>query len=179
MRLVPVTALGILLFCPISFGQSAPADSRALQSILEEVQKLRQDIRMTAATVQRGQLLLYRMRLQLDAVSRATERLEQARRELNQLRAQRTQAGNQVKYMQDRRDRTEDSAEKAQLEESIAQIRLWLEQPAAGEPEAQARESECSYQLRLEQEKLEELQRQFDQMDQKLQAAATQPLQGH
>src|SRR2546423_4074191 len=119
MRLVPVTALGILLFCPIFFGQTAPADSRALQSILEEVQKLRQDIRMTAATVQRAQLLLYRMRLQLDAVSRATERLEQARRELNQLRAQRAQAGNQMKYMQDRRDRTEDSAEKAQLEESI------------------------------------------------------------
>src|SRR6267154_3748788 len=155
MRLVPVTALGILLFCPMSFGQTTPPDSRALQSILEEVQKLRQDIRMTAATVQRAQLLLYRMRFELDAVSRATERLEQARRELNQLQAQRTQVGNQLKYMQDRRDHTEDSAEKVQLEESIAQIKLWLEQPTAGEPEAQAREAECSYQLRLEQEKLD------------------------
>jgi len=45
-------------------------------------------------------------------VSRATERLEQTRRELNQLKAQRNQANSQLKYMQERHDRTEDSAER-------------------------------------------------------------------
>jgi chromosome segregation ATPase len=175
MRLVPATALGILLLCPMSFGQTEPPNSRALQSILEEVQKLRQDLRMTAATVQRAQLLLYRMRLQLDAVSRATERLEQARNELNQFKFQRNQSNEQLKYMQDRLDRTQDSASRTQLEEAISRTKQWLEQSSAGEPEAQVKEVECANQLRLEQEKLEDLQRQLDQLDRRLEVAAVQP----
>jgi DNA repair exonuclease SbcCD ATPase subunit len=174
MRMLRVTALGILLFCPMSFGQAPPPESRALLSLLEEVQKLRQDLRMTAATIQRAQLLLYRMRLQMDAVSRATERLEQARAEVEQIKSQRIRANEQIRNFQERLDQTQDSPQRTQLEQAISYTKTWLDQYTTAEPDAQAKESECASQLRLEEAKLDDLQRQFDSLDRKLEAA-TQP----
>jgi DNA repair exonuclease SbcCD ATPase subunit len=172
MRFLLAPILGAALLCTQTKAQSPPADSRALQSILEEVQKLRQDLRMTAATIQRAQLLLYRMRLQMDSVSRATERFEQARGELAQIQSQRNRANEQMRNLQDQLDRTQDSATRKQIQQAMEYTKNWTEQFTTGEPEAQAREAECASELRLEQEKLDELQRQFDALDHKLEVAA-------
>src|SRR5262249_22699647 len=127
------------------------------------------------ATIQRAQLLLYRMRLQMDAVSRATERLDQAHSELQQIQAQRNQANTRIRDLQERLDEAQDPTQRKQFEQAISYAKSWLEQSIAGEPEAQTKEAECANQLRLEEAKLDELQRQFDSLDRKLEFAAQAP----
>lgn len=172
MRVLLPSVLAAALLFPQTQAPASQPDSRALQSILEEVQKLRQDLRSTAATIQRAQLLLYRMRLQMDAVSRATQRLEQARAELEQIKAQHNQASTWIRNLEERLDDARDAAERKQFEQAISQAKSWLEQSTAGEPEAQTKEIECASQLHLEEAKLDELQRQFDSLDHKLELAA-------
>ncbi len=172
MRILFLSALGAALLFPQTQAPASPPDSRTLQSILEEVQKLRQDFRTSAASIQHAQLLLYRMRLQMDAVSRATERLEEARRELTQFKFQRDQGNSRLKYMEDQLNRSQDSAARTQLEEEISQVKQWQEQWSSRESEAQAKEAECASQVRLEEAKLDDLQRQFDSLDRRLELAA-------
>src|SRR5262249_54217238 len=126
----------------------------------------------TAATIQRAQLLLYRMRLQMDAVSRATQRLEEAHSEAAQFKFQRAQGERQLKYWEDQRDRAPDTAARSQADGQLNQIKQWMEQMTSSESEAQAKEAEQAGQLRLEEAKLDDLQRQFDALDRKLELAA-------
>lgn len=172
MRILLLSALGAALVFPQTQAPATQPDSRTLQSILEEVQKLRQDFRTSAASIQHAQLLLYRMRLQMDAVYRTTQRLEEAQRELAQIKFQRNQADNQLKYWGDQLNRAPDSNARTQAEEEIAQVKQWLEQWTSRESEAQSKEAECESQVRLEEAKLDDLQRQFDSLDRKLELAA-------
>jgi hypothetical protein len=161
-----------LFCCSAAQCQSPPPDTKTLLSILEEVRQLRQEIHTTAATVQRAQILIYRLRIQMDVVARTTERLEQARNQLAQIKYQRTQLTEQIKNQQEALERTQDADVRRGIELSLERARNWLEQCTAGEPEAQSKEAEYSSQLRLEQEKLDDLQGQLDRLDKKLEGPA-------
>lgn len=173
MRTVFSIFLAILFCCPAARAQAPSTDARTLQSILEEVRQLRQDIHATAATVQRAQILIYRLRIQMDVVARATERLEQARGQLEQIKFRRNQINAQLKNEQEVLARTQDASAREQIEGSIENTKRWLEQMVSEEPEAQAKEMEYVSQLQLEQEKLDDLQAQLDRLDRKLELVAT------
>jgi DNA repair exonuclease SbcCD ATPase subunit len=174
MRTVFSIFLTILFCSPAARAQAPSTDARTLQSILEEVRQLRQDIQATAATVQRAQILIYRLRIQMDFVARATERLEQAHNQVKQIAFQRNQINAQLKNEQEMLERTQDASAREQIEGSIENTKRWLEQMVSGEPEAQTKEMEYASQLRLEQEKLDDLQAQLDRLDKKLETTAGQ-----
>jgi chromosome segregation ATPase len=168
MRVPALAVLVLVLFPAVASGQTTSADSRTLQAILEEIHKLRQELQMTSATVQRAQILLYRMRAQLDVVNRATDRLEQAKTELNEKKTHRAELAGFVKQHQELLEQTRDPEGRKGIEMQLSILKNQLEQQAAEEPEAEAKEAECSNQLRNEQAKLEELQNQLDRLDSQL-----------
>jgi len=168
------TRLAFFLFLALPFwssrvrAQSPSPDSRTLESILEELHKLRQELQTTSAASQRAQILLYRVRLQMDTVEHLNQRLEQARRQV-------AVAKNEVNHFLAQKKRDEealtenpDPAKRKELEDDLALTQQRLEQIKDNQPEAEAREATITSDLRNEQAKLGELQDQLDHLDKQL-----------
>ena len=115
MRTVFSIFLVILFCCPGAHAQAPFPDARTLQSILEEVRQLRQDIHATAATVQRAQILIYRLHIQEGAVGPASQRLDDAKLTLERTEAQRGYAAAQIKSYEEMKDSADDALGRALL----------------------------------------------------------------
>jgi hypothetical protein len=172
-KLLPV-AFAILAFVPAPCkAQAPPQDAQALQPLLEEVRRLRHDLQTTAATVQRMQILLYRIRSQMEVVARVNELHERAQATLMQTRRQHDQVVAQIKEEEESFNRSNDSNARESIKEGVERLKDWLEQLTQAEPDAQAKESESANDLRLEQGKLAELEEQLDRLDKKLESDAS------
>jgi chromosome segregation ATPase len=176
VRASSLFAIAVLLFCPAVLGQNAPTDAATLHAILDEVHRLRQDLQATSATVQRAQILLYRLRIQMDVVAQASQRLDEAKMMVAQIKSSREHFANYKKLQEESLERTSDLQMRKQIEEELESLKNQIEQIDNREPEAQAKEAECANQLRLEQGHLDQLQEQLDRLDRKLEAAAQQPV---
>lgn len=186
MKTILFAALGILWTCPLVLGQSvtsaatdaknATTDAKTLQALLDEVHRLRQDLQTTSATVQRAQILLYRLRLQIEAVERASQNLEQAKAAAAQIRSARQYFADRTKQQEQFLEQTSDPETRKRIEEQIESMKDQFAQFENQEPEAQAKETESANQLRIEQGQLDQLQEQLDRLDRKLEVAARQPV---
>lgn len=186
MKTILFAALGILWTCPLVLGQSATSaatdaknattDAKTLQALLDEVHRLRQDLQTTSATVQRAQILLYRLRLQIEAVERASQNLEQAKAAAAQIRSARQYFADRTKQQEQFLEQTSDPETRTRIEAQIESMKDQFAQFENQEPEAQAKETECANQLRIEQGQLDQLQEQLDRLDSKLEVAARQPV---
>ena len=175
MRTISLLLISVFLSCPAVPGQTTPTDSNTLRAILDEVHKLRQDLQATSATVQRAQILLYRLRIQTDVVAQASQRREEARVMLAQMKSSREQLANYKKRQEDSLEQTQDPDRRKWIETQIESLKNQLEEMENQEPEAQAKETECANQLRVEQGQLGQLQDQLDRLDRKLEYALRQP----
>ena len=155
-------------------AQSTSPDSRTLQSILEEIHKLRQDLQTTTAASQRAQILLYRVRLQLDTVERLNQRLEQAHARVTQAKNEQDHFLQQKKFFEDQLQSTPDLANRKNLEVQLAGIQSLLERTKDNQPDAEAREAALTNELRTEQSKLDDLQEQLERLDKRLEALQQQ-----
>lgn len=165
-------AIFVAAFPRISCAQATSSDSQTLQSLLEEVRHLRQDLQFTATTVQRMQILLYRIRAQMDAVAQARQRHDEAENSLTQVRNGREEAAAQIKQQEE--NRSDDPNTRKYIQQNIERMKRWLEQSTEAEPEAQAKEAQAANELRIEQSKLTDLEDQLDRLDNQL-SAASQP----
>jgi multidrug resistance efflux pump len=73
--------LFLMLVIPAApaFAQPALPDSQTAETLLTEIRALRSDLRNAAATVQRVQILVYRLQIQAIFLEKAQQRLDQAR----------------------------------------------------------------------------------------------------
>ncbi len=156
-------------FASVLFGiatvvsaQSATSDSQAVQGLVAEFRQLRQDLQVTAATIQRVQIIMYRLQVQSEAVNRATRRRDSARSECEQAAAQRKWATYQIGELESARRNQSTPDQKEQL---LASLKSNLEMFASQEQQCRAEEIEAEGQLRAEQAKLSELQDQLDKLD--------------
>jgi chromosome segregation ATPase len=155
---------------------SAPnTDSRTLQSILEEMRKLRQDLRTTSIQAQRAQILLYRVRLQLDVVERATQQLNEVRTSAAQQKNELEQFDEAMKRFEEQIDQSQDPAQKKQFEMERSMVQKHFEQLRTSASDNQTKEADLTNQLRNEQAKLDELQEQLDRLDKKLESDSRKP----
>ena len=175
MRTISLLLISVFLSCPAVPGQTTPTDSNTLRAILDELHKLRQDLQATSATVQRAQILLYRLRIQTDVVAQASQRREEARVMLAQMKSSREQLANYKKRQEDLLEQTQDPDRRKWIETQIESLKNQLGEMENQEPEAQAKEAECANQLRVEQGQLGQLQDQLDRLDRKLEYALRQP----
>ena len=172
------TALFILLsLFPATLpahAQSTPTDSRTLQAIFEEIHKLRQDLQTTTASAQRAQILLYRVRLQMDTVERLNQRLEQAHTRVTQAKNEQDHFFQQKKFFEDQLASTQDLANRKNIEVQLAGMQSLLERTKDNQPDAEAKEAALTNELRTEQSKLDDLQEQLERLDKKLEAQQQQ-----
>jgi chromosome segregation ATPase len=154
-----------------SMQAQTPSDS---QLLLNEVRQLRQDLAATTATVQRTQILVFRLQLEEAAMTRATQRLDQAKSQLAAAQQRRKDMANQVQSMEEDLNRTQDANQKAQLPRMIAGLKREVENWAVQEQDAQARQIDAEAQFRTEQAKREALEAALDKIDKQLEPTGRQ-----
>jgi len=167
-----VLALSLLLFTSPALGQAAPTDSQTLQALLAEIRQLRQDLQTSAIAARRAQILIYRLHVQEAAVAQASQRLDEAKSSIEQLRASRKYQEIQFKRYQDMKDRAENAVQRQQFEDAITELKAQMEASVSEEQEVQIREMELERQSRIEQAKLDQLQEELDRLDQAVMNAA-------
>ena len=169
--LIPVL---LLISVPV-FGQSASTDSQTLQALLVEVRQLRHDLQTTTIAAQRAQILLYRLQGQEAAVTRASQKVDDARARIAETQSNRSKLTSDIKRHEDFVSTTENSpAERKQVEEVLTQLKGKLASLENEEQQRQTREMEAEDQLRTERAKLGELQDQLDRLEKVLESTNRQ-----
>jgi len=140
--------------------------------LLSEVRQLRHDLQTSAIAARKAQIVIYRLHVQEAAVARASERLEETKTGLEQLRARSKYQAMQIKRFEDMKDSTEDAAQRKQFDDAIADLKTQMEAWASEEQELQPKELELEQQLRIEQAKLDQLESELDRLDQAVMNAA-------
>ena len=145
-----------------------PTDS---QQLLNEVHQLRQDVAAITVTVQRTQILLFRLQLEESAMARATQQVDAARARLNGIAQRRKQQADEVQGLEAELNRTQDAAQQARLPQVIANVKKQIENWGPDEQEAQSKLIDAETQFRSEQAKRDALEAALDKIDKQLEAA--------
>jgi hypothetical protein len=147
--------------------------------LLAEVRQLRQDLQTSAIAARKAQILIYRLHVQEEAVAHASQRLEEAKSSIEQLRARRKYQEFQIKQYESMKDRSENDAQRKQFEDAITQLKAQMEAFVAEDQEAQMKEMDLEQQSRTEQAKLGQLQDELDRLDQAVMNAALHVTSAH
>jgi hypothetical protein len=156
----------LVLFAAPGLAQTASPDSQLTQALLTEIRLLRQDLQTAAVTIQRVQIVMYRLQAQTTLMARATQRLDDARSKSSQAQVQRKNMATQVQQTEDRQPNIQNPTERKDVEQQLlprlkANLEMWTNE----EQQCQVREADAETQFRLEQAKLSELQDQLDKLD--------------
>jgi chromosome segregation ATPase len=171
--------LSLLLISSPALGQAAPTESPTLLALLAEVRQLRQDLQTSAIAARKAQILIYGLHVQEQAVAHASQRLEEAKSSIEQLRNSRKYQEFQIKQYESMKDRSENDAQRKQFEDGIAQLKAQMEAFVSEEQEAQMKEMDLEQQSRAEQAKLGQLQDELDRLDQAVMNAALHVTSAH
>ena len=179
MLRLPILALGVLFFSSPALGQATQTESTTLQALLAEIRQLRQDLQTSAIAARRAQILIYRLHVQEAAVARASQRLDEAKSSIEQLRARRKYQEFQIKRYEDMKDRAENAAQRKQFEDAVTELKSQTEELVSEEQEVQMKETELEQQSRIEQAKLGQLQDELDRLDQAIMNATLRAASAH
>ena len=161
-----------LFFAPLFaittvFAQTTPLDPQMTQTLLAEVRQLRQDLQTAAATIQRVQIVMYRLQNQTMQLDRATQRLDDARGRCKQAQMQKVMITTEIEQAEARHRNTPNQ----QISEAtLAQFKASLEAVALEEKQCQAEQFDAEGRFRGEEVKTRELQDQLDKLDRVLAA---------
>jgi len=170
------TAFLLPLFAVVvSFAQTpAPPssqDAQLTQALLTELRALRQDLQTTAATIQRVQLVMFRMQTASQSLMRATQRMDDARNRCSYIQPQRKSLTAQIEQAETRQ-RTAPPPPDARVadprQDEVNRLKNTLEMLSAQEQQCQSNLIDVETQLRTEQAKMNEFQDQFDKLDRAL-----------
>jgi DNA repair exonuclease SbcCD ATPase subunit len=156
------------------FGQAASSDSQSLQALLTEVREFRQELRISLARMQSAQIFLSRLQTQQAAVTRASERLNDARSKLADAQTHQKDVRNNLKRFEDALSDEQNPAQQKELRDRINISKAELENSTYVE-QCQAAEIDAEQQLRAEQDKLNVLETQLDELVRKLGNPSEQP----
>jgi chromosome segregation ATPase len=147
-------------------AQTVSSDSTMAQPMLTEIRELRQDLRNIAATIQRVQIVMYRLQAQAALVDKAAQRLEQARGECKQANSQQKMWATQIERTEAKRRNSQNPSDEKNAEQMITQLQSSLEILAGEAQQCQVEQVDAGTQYQGEQAKMNELQSQLDQLDQ-------------
>jgi len=168
MRCTLKLTLTLVVKTALAVAQPVSPDPQLTQPMLTEIRELRQDLRNIAATIQRVQIVMYRLQAQAALVDRASQRLEQARSECKQAQAQQKLVASEIEKAEARKRTPQNTFDEKVAEQLIANLQSSLEMSAAQAQQCQPEEVDADSQFQREQAKMNELQNQLDQLDQVL-----------
>jgi hypothetical protein len=117
IRVAFATFLGIAVSLP-GLAQTSSTESQTLQAILAEVRGIHDDIRVT----QTSQILLAELGMQQNVVTRALQRVDDARSKLAQIQVDEKHATGDMERLQDQLNQSSDSAERKRNSENIERL---------------------------------------------------------
>ena len=167
-------ALVLLFFVPNTVGQNVDRESETMQALLSEIRELRRDLQNAAVAARRAHIVIYRLHEQEMAVERATKRWENAKSAVAQTQMQRKYNGDELKRLEENKDRIENEQQRKQYSDEMSSIRDREEARQAQEQELQSSQFALEPQLKIEQAKLQQLQDQLDHLDRDLANCALQ-----
>ena len=150
--------------CGHTFAQATPSDVQTLQAILTEVRALRQDLRVSLNRAQTMQILLARFQMQEGGITRASDRLNDARQRLLDTRVHQKEMALEVKRLEEELNSAENPPQQADLQDRIKHAKSGLEAAGTMEQQQQTTEIQAEQQLRSEQDKLSALETQLDEL---------------
>ena len=165
--------LGVVAFCYVpptrTLAQTrkpaevAPEDhDQTLQQLLKEVHELRLAVQRAAVINTRFQMLIERVRIQQAHVDALSRRLEDLRSQAANLRTEKSQTEQQVKFNEELLDRTPDPERHADLESRIKAGKGTLGRLVQETEQVRDRDASSNLELQTAQAKLEELNGQLD-----------------
>ena len=157
--------LSLVSFAPLSPAQSPEPQTRTMEALLSEIRQLRQDLQAAAIATRKAQIVIYRLHVQAAVVERATDRLENAKGELVQLDTQKQSLIEQIKQLEEMKDRPENEQRRKQFEDYLSNAKANLEALAPREQEIQAKQIELEADLRTEQARWNRLQDELDRLE--------------
>jgi|SRR5579871_2292593 len=163
-RWLPFLTLATI-FTGIVLGQTTPTEAETLRLLLMEVRQLRQTFLTTVATTQTIQLNLYHLQIQALAVSRATQRLDEARAKVAEAERWRKNLAGRAEDQENQLRHAQDQRERDNHELTLHQLKQDLEQRTAEEQQLRDIENEAKTALQGEQNKLTELQDTLDRAE--------------
>jgi chromosome segregation ATPase len=162
-----------LLFSAGAFAQTAPQDSQVTQTLLAEVRQLRNDLQNAAATIQRVQIVMYRLQAESSVLDRATQRFEQARAACTEAEEQRKMLTVQIEHAQTQARESQTPAEQTDVEKMISNLKSQVEMFSLQEQQCQVERADAESQLRIEQAKMSDLEGRLDKLDRVLAGLAS------
>ena len=162
-RRASLLILSGLVFVLAASAQSPPPDSQ--QTMLAEIRQLRQDLQAAAATIQRVQIVMFRIQAQSALLNSATDRAEQTHAQCANAQQQQANRQNEVQQAEARLRNAQNPAQKEAAEE---QLENWKQSLSEYRTETQlcpVREAEAQTQLRNEQAKMNDLEAQLEKLD--------------
>ena len=117
----------LLLLATVAHAQTPSSDSQTLQILVEEVRQLRQELKTTTVTVERAQILIYRLQFQEATVARDLQRLDDARSKLAENQAARKEIMFLIKRLEDRRAGINNVAEQKETDDQLAKLKAQLD----------------------------------------------------
>ena len=145
---------------------------RRTQALLTEIRQLRQDLQVTAAVLQRSQILIYRLQIESSALTRATQRLDDARSRCSSFQSQLKNVAMQIEQSEGRLTGTQDPAQRRNLEDTVSRLKANQTMIANEEQQCQPRVLDAQNQVQAAQARVDDFQSQLDKLD-KLLAGAT------
>ena len=174
MRFTLTLVLMLVVETAPAVAQPVSSDSQMTPPMLKEIRELRQDLRNVAATIQRVQIVMYRLQAQAALVDKAAQRLDQARGECKQAQAQQTMMKSEIERAETRKRNSQNAPDQTLAEDMISRLQSSLETFIGEAQQCQADQVDAETQLRAEQAKINEFQNQLDQLDQGLAAHGSQ-----
>ena len=165
MRRILICLAGLLLRATSAVAETSPSDSQMTQAVLSEIRQLRQDLQATAATIQRVQIVLYRIQAQENQLDRATQRLEMTRDVCKGTEMQGKQFATQIEQTESAKRSAQNASDRQAAEEMLARLRSSAEMLASEARDCQGNQVDAEIQVRAEQAKMSELQDQLERLD--------------
>ena len=168
MNRAGIALLAWLLGTGVAGAESPGPDSQMTVAMLAEVRQLRQDLQTAAATIQRAQIVMFRVQLQGALLGAARQKLEMASFSCNQAARQRQMTAAQIERTDADRRNAQNPAEQKANEDALAQLRAESETIAKQEQDCQAPRVEAETDFRNEEAKMNDLQDQLERLDKTL-----------
>jgi chromosome segregation ATPase len=155
----------LVCFSFAALGQTPPADSPTLQTLLAEVHQLRIALERSNQIAPRIQILVERVKMQQEQEARIARQLDDARRELEHFQAESLRLQQQIQTIENAEAQTVDPEKRKDLDNALGQFKQEANQTEKSLQLAQMHEAELARQTQSEQAKLTELNDRLDRIE--------------
>jgi len=163
MRCTLMLSLMLVTKTVPAVAQAVPAESPMALTLLTEIRTLRLDLRNTAATIQRVQILMHRIQVQAALADKAEQRLELARNQCKAANDQQRSVSAEIEQL--RKQNADNAADQKVTERTISQLQAQMETWTGQAQQCQVEQIDAETQFRAEQAKMTALEEQLTQLD--------------